>query len=144
MRFSFRKFSFLSLAVFLTFGCGDTTEPQEVILTMRNISGYYIARTFTTEINGTTTNQMDVNASIDLVLNADSTTTGLLFMPESPETGDTLSVNLNGTWILNGSNVTLSHDPDTFLEDMTLVFSQTHLTGETTRDRVTYRVVLVL
>jgi len=53
-----------------------------------------------------------------------------------------LDESLIGTWALDGNVVTLDHASNTFLEDMDLVFEQTHLTGETTRDGVIYRVVL--
>ena len=135
---------FLCAVLFGAFGCGGTTEPPgEVILTMQNISGGYTGVTFTTESNGVVINQLPIGGSIQLLLYGDGSTDGLLVMPADSAAGLVgLYESLAGSWTLHGNVVTLSHSSDTFLEDMDLVFEETHLTGETTRDGVIYRVVL--
>jgi hypothetical protein len=126
-----------------TLGCGGSTEPAgEVVLTMQNISGVYLVSTFTTEENGVVTNQVSLGGNIQLVLYGDGTTDGALFIPAGTVSDADLQASLLGTWQLNGNVVTLNLNSDVFLEDMDLVFEQTHLTGETTRLGVIYRVVL--
>lgn len=134
---------FLCTTLLGAIGCGGTTEPAgEVILTMQNISGAYTGVTFTTESNGVVTNELPIGGSIQLLLYGDGTTAGLLVMAADTAGAGGLNANLAGSWTLDGNIVTLSHGSDTFLTDMALVFEETHLTGETTRNGVIYRVVL--
>lgn len=98
--------------------------------------------TFTTESNGVVTNQLPIGGSIQLLLYGDGTTGGTLVMPADTVGGVGLNESLAGSWTLTGNIVALSHASDTFLEEMDLVFEETHLTGETTRGGVIYRVVL--
>lgn len=129
--------------LFATLGCSSTTEPSgEVVLTMQNISGVYNAATFTTESNGVLTSHIPLGGSIQLLLYGDGTTGGSLVMPADPASGLDLNESLAGSWTLEGNIVNLAHSSHTFLEDMDLAFAETHLTGETTRDSVIYRVVL--
>ena len=133
----------LSALLLGAFGCGDSNEPVgELTLTMQNISGIYSSTTFTTEENGVVTNQVQLGGSIQLRLYGDGSTEGTLFIPAGTVTAVDVQESLIGTWQLAGNVVTLDHNSDTFLEDMDLVFEETHLTGETTRDGVIYRVVL--
>jgi hypothetical protein len=128
----------LYAAILAAFGCADGTEPEgELFLTMQHVAGIYYGRTFSTEQNGVTTNQLWLGATIDLVLYSAGTTDGVLSIPPD-------STGLNGTWQLEGNTVTLSQVNDNLFNGMSLVFDQTHLTGEITRDSVTYRVVLAL
>jgi hypothetical protein len=134
---------FLCATLFTALGCSSTTEPVvEVVLTMQNISGIYTGVTFTTESNGVLTKQLLIGGSIQLLLHGDGTTGGTLVMAADTAGGVGLNESLAGSWTLDGDIVTLSHNSDTFLEDMALVFEETHLTGETTRGGVIYRVVL--
>jgi hypothetical protein len=98
--------------------------------------------TFTTEQNGVVTNQLPLGGAIQLLLYGDGTTDGVLFITAGTVVDADLQASLVGTWQLDGNVVTLDHASDTFLEDMDLVFEETHLTGETTREGVIYRVVL--
>ena len=129
-------------AVVASFGCGTTEPAGEVVLTMQNIAGTYNATTFTTQSNGVVTSHLPLGGSIQLLLFGDGTTGGSLILPADPVAGVDLNESLAGSWTLDGNIVNLSHSSHTFLEDMDLAFSETHLTGETTRDSVTYRVVL--
>jgi hypothetical protein len=134
---------FLCATLFTALGCSGTTEPAgEVVLTMQNISGVYTGVTFTTESSGVVTNQLPIGGSIQLLLYGDGTTGGTLVMAADTAGGVGLNESLAGSWTLTGNLVKLSHSSDTFLEDMDFVFEETHLTGDTTRDGVIYRVVL--
>jgi hypothetical protein len=133
----------LAATTIAALGCGDgTAPPDEVVLSMQNISGIYMGVTFTTESNGVVTNQIPRGASIQLLLYGEGTTGGTLVLPADTAGGVDLNEDLAGTWTLDGNIVTLSLNSDVFLEDMALVFEETHLAGETTRDGVIYRVVL--
>lgn len=132
----------LSAAVFWATGCGNDTEPVEVVLTMQNLAGIYYGQTFTTEENGAVADQLRLGSTIELILHGFGTTDGRLFIPAGGCCPT--DVTLNGTWSLDGNIVTLSLTADSFLKDMVLEFSQTHLTGETVIGGVTYRVVLAL
>ena len=133
---------FLSAAVFWATGCGNDPNPTEVVLTMQNMAGIYYGVTFTTEEGGVVTDQLRLGSTIELILHGFGTTEGRLFIP--PGGCCETDVTLNGTWALDGNIVTLSLTADSFLKDMVLEFSQTHLTGETVIGGVTYRVVLAL
>ena len=125
------------------FACGGTTEPAgEIVLTMRNVAGIYYGVTFTTEENGVVTDQIWRGATIELLLSAVGSSGGRLFIPADTTGGADVDVNLVGTWELNGNIVTLSQSNDTFLNNMNLVFKDTNLSGEATRDGTIYRVVL--
>jgi hypothetical protein len=140
LRVSFRA---LAAALVLVIGCGGGTEPSgEVVLTMQNLAGLYYGVTFTTEKDGAVTDQLRRGATIELLLYATGTTDGQLFIPADTVGGTDVNLSLLGTWQLSGNHVTLSHSGETFLSAMTLVFEETHLTGQTTIDDVTYRVVL--
>ena len=135
-------FGLIGAAMFAAFGCGTTEPVGEVVLTMQNIAGTYYGLTITSEENGVVTDQYWRGARIELILQSDSATAGRIFIP--PDTAGCCGVDttLAGSWLLDGNTVTLSLVNDTFLRAMSLVFEETHLTGMTTLDGVTYRVVL--
>jgi hypothetical protein len=138
-------FCFLSAATLAAFGCGGSTEPaEELVLTMQNLSGIYYGVTFTTEEGGVVTDRIRLGATIELILTAEGTTDGRLYIPPDAAGCCAIDVSLNGTWELDGNTVTLAQSADTFFNGMSLVFEETHLTGEITLDGVTYRVVLAL
>ena len=136
-------FGCLVTAAFLTAACSESAGPRdEFVWTMENVAGYYIATTFTREEGGVTTDQISPGASIEVLLVATGITSGRLFVPGGGEDGSDFDANLVGTWQLSRDSVTLSHDADTFLRDMTLAVGDTHLTGVETFGGVTIRVVL--
>ena len=135
----------LYTAVLASFGCVSSTGPVgELVLTMQNIAGVYYGVTFETEENGVITDQEKRGATIELLLASEGSSNGRLFIPADTAGGADVDVSLQGSWTLAGNVVTLSQTNDSFLKDITLVFEQTHLTGETVHEGVTYRVVLAL
>ena len=135
----------LYTAVLASFGCLSSTEPAgELVLTMQNLASVYYGVTFETEENGVVTNQEMRGATIELLLASEGSTNGRLFIPADTAGGTDTDVSLQGNWTLAGNVVTLSQTNDSFLKGMSLVFEQTHLTGETVWNGVTYRVVLAL
>jgi hypothetical protein len=126
------------LAAVLVAACGDSTAP-----TMASVAGSYTATTFTVTETGGTTNVLAAGGSISLTLAAAGTTGGRLFVPGGGEGGGDFDEALTGTWTLQDSTVTLDHDADTFLRDMTLTFrSRRQLVGQGTFTDVTVAVVL--
>lgn len=140
MRLTYCLFSAAAIAAS---GCGGGTEPaDEVVLTRESLSGVYYGVTFTTEENEVVTDQLRLGATIELILYAQGTSAGRLFMPADTSGCCELDASLIGTWELDGNIVTLSLSTETFLNGMPLAFEETHLSGERTIDNVTYRVVL--
>lgn len=138
------KVLLITAAMMMATGCSESTEPEgELVLTMQNLAGIYYGVTFTTEEDGVVTNQLRQGASIELILYAQGTTDGRLFIPaDTAGGGSDLDVGLDGTWQLDDNIVTLSHSSDTFLEQMDLAFEETYLTGEADIGGITYSVVL--
>jgi hypothetical protein len=126
----------LGLAFLPPIACGEAEAP-----TMEDLVGTYQATTFTTEEGGSTTDQLAAGASIALILNADASTAGRLFVPGGNPDGSDFDADLTGTWALNGGTVTLDHAADTFMRDMPYTAEGTRLTGEATFGGVTIRVV---
>src|SRR5205814_1045805 len=72
--------------------CGNDDSPVSPL----TVAGTYTATQLTTTTGGVTTNQLAAGASVTLVLGADGTTVGRLFVPAS--TTPAVDVSLNGTW----------------------------------------------
>ncbi len=90
---------------------------------------------------GTTTDQLARGASIVLNLAADGSTSGRLFAPAGAGE-DGIDADLTGTWSADGDRVSLAHDADTFLRDMTLVRDADTLSGSAMFNGTTVAVVL--
>lgn len=110
--------------------------------TIEDVAGSYSAIVFETTADGSTTDQLAAGASISLVLAADGTTTGQLFVPGGAEDGRDFVTDLAGTWSLSDSEVTLDHPADTFLRDMTFSYSDGTLSGTAAFSGVQIAVVL--
>jgi hypothetical protein len=109
---------------------------------MASVAGSYTATTFTVTGTGGTTNVLAAGGSISLTLAAAGTTSGRLFVPGGGEGSGDFDEALTGTWTLQDSTVTLDHDADTFLRDMTLTVRGQQLVGQETFVDVTIAVVL--
>lgn len=133
----------LSAAVFGAFGCDGSTEPiDDVLLTMQNLAGIYYGVTLTTEEGGAVTDQLRLGATIELILYAEGRTEGQLMIPVGTGGCSAADVSLNGAWTLNGNTVTLNLVNESFLQEISMEFFQTQLTGQATHNGVVYRVVL--
>lgn len=128
----------MALATLLTAACmgGETTapSPEMALVGIYSAEGAYGAVVFTTETPGGTdsVDWLAKGASIRLVLNADMTTAGRLFVPGADEEGSDMDLDLTGTWELAGDQVMLSHEADTFLRDLPLTVRGERLVGERT------------
>lgn len=108
-----------------------------------DVAGSYEATTLTVTEGGTTTDALAEGASIALTLDGDGTTSGTFVVPGSMlESGEREELDLGGSWSLEGRDVSLDHEADTFLRDMTLRFEDGRLEGEETFGSATVRVVL--
>ena len=132
-----RHSGILIAALALIAACSDSTAP-----TMESVAGTYTATTFTLVEGTTTTDVLADGGSITLTLNAGGTTAGRVLVPEGGEGGGDFDEDLTGTWMLQGSTVTLDHVADTFLRDMSFTVSGNRLSGQETFDEVTISVVL--
>ncbi|NIR46649.1 MAG: hypothetical protein GWN99_19775 [Gemmatimonadetes bacterium] len=104
------------------------------------VAGAYSATTFTVR-NGGTTDVLAGGGSIDLVLNADGTTTGRLFVPDLFGPGTGIDADLAGSWHFYGPRLELNHAADTFLRDMIFSVGSGRFSGEEEFSGVTITVV---
>lgn len=117
----------------------DTTEGPS----RADVAGSYEATTLSVTEGGTTTDALDEGASIAVTLDGDGTTSGTFVVPGSmSESGEEEVLDLEGSWTLQGRNVTLDHEADTFLRDMTFEVGDGRLEGEETFGSETVHVVL--
>lgn len=128
----------LALAVVLV-GCGDDDSFSP---TVENVAGSYSAASFTLTTDAGTTNLLALGSEISVVLAADGTTTGQLFVSGGGEDGEEFEADLTGTWTLSDSTVTFSHTADTFIRDVEFTATRNRLTGEETFGEETVRLVL--
>ena len=115
--------------------CGDDTPVSPL-----SVAGTYAATQLTTTTGGVTTNQLAAGASVTLVLGADGTTVGRLFVPAS--TSPAVDASLNGTWNLTNGDVDLTSSTDTFLRDMLFAVSGNTLVGDQTFGATRIQIVL--
>lgn len=144
MRWSPVRAAGLALALAATGACyGDgpsLPEPEQALVGTYTAEGTFGAVVFTTQEPGgsETVDWLARGASIRLVLNADMTTTGRLFVPGADEDGGDIDEDLVGTWSLHGGVVRLSHEADTFLRDLDLTVDGNRLVGEHTWSRTVH------
>ena len=118
-RFSSARTSMVGLLLLAALACSDATAPS-----VRAVAGTYTATRLATTTNGVTTDELAAGMSIEITLNPDGTTTGMMVVPGKP------NEDLTGTWSLNGAAVRLNHSADTFLRDMTLAVRGNTLVGD--------------
>lgn len=140
-----RRAASLLFAGALALGCSDSTGPtvQAVVGTYAAVGTSPASRrgslTTTDPVNGTV-DWLARGAAIDLTLNADGTTAGHAYLPD---TGDgAIDADLAGTWTLDGSTVHLSQSADTFLRDIPLEVKGSTLVGDKTFSGVRVQVTL--
>jgi hypothetical protein len=118
--------------------CGDN-GPK--VLTPQAVAGTYVATTLLATTGGSTTNMLASGASVTLILGADGTTSGRLFVPASitPQ----VDAPLTGTWtFFNATDIDLASNSDTFLRDMLFTVGGNTLVGDQTFGAVRIQIVL--
>ena len=118
--------------------CGDNGPSFP---TQQSVAGTYVATTFLATSGGSTANLLTSGASVTLILNADGTTSGRLFVPASvtPQ----VDAPLTGTWtFLDANDIDLSSNTDTFLRDMVFAVTANSLVGDQTFSATRIQVVL--
>jgi len=118
--------------------CGDNGVDGP---TPKSVVGTYAATTFMATAGGVTTNLLTSGASVTLILGADGTTSGRLFVPASvtPQ----VDASLAGTWTFSGpTDIDLASNTDTFLRDMVFSVSGNTLVGDQTFGATRIQVVL--
>jgi len=103
-----------------------------------DVAGSYTATTFT----AATTDVLAAGGSIAVTLNANGTTTGLLFVPASVTGGAALSVDLAGTFQLIGNRVRFDLNTASFVENVDFDIVGTTLRGNGTFGVIPATVVL--
>lgn len=101
---------------------GGILDPEPI--TAADLVGSYTATEFTLSSGGDETDVLDAGGVLTLSLNANGTTTGRLFIPESVagEEG-ALDADLTGTFTFDEqeATITFEHASDTFLRDTTFL-----------------------
>ena len=118
--------------------CGDN-GPN--VPTQQSVAGTYTATTFLATTGGVTTNLLTSGATVTLILGADGTTSGRLFIPASvtPQ----VDAPLTGTWtFFNATDIDLASNSDTFLRDMLFTIAGNTLVGDQTFNATRIQIVL--
>lgn len=107
--------------------------------TIDQVAGTYSATTFLV-VDGGTVDVLAEGGSIEIVLNADGTTTGSLYIPDL--FGDGIrDEDLGGWWYFYGTRLEFTHPADTFLRDMFFSVANDRFSGEETFNGVIVTVV---
>jgi len=118
--------------------CGDSGP---TVPTQQSVAGTYAATTFLATTGGVTTNLLTSGASVTLILGADGTTSGRLFIPASvtPQ----VDTPLTGTWtFFSATDIDLASNSDTFLRDMLFTVAGNTLVGDQTFNATRIQIVL--
>lgn len=97
-------------------------------LTMAEVAGTYRAASLTTDDGRGEVDRVASGSSIVLTLGADGSTKGMFAVPEG-EDGEDLDAELVGSWALAGDRVTLWHEADTVLREITFEVEGDDLVG---------------
>ena len=87
-------------------GCDDdVAEP-----TIEEVAGEYLGVQFTARSESGTVDLIENGAEVVIVLHADGTTTGHLFIPDGEPGGEDMERDLAGHWAIEGTRIDLDHD----------------------------------
>lgn len=125
---------FMPALLAVAVSCSDGTSVTDLV-------GLYEATEFTVTDNGTTTDWLAAGATVQLILNANQTSAGSLFVPGGAQGGGDLNADLSGTWTINDGKVYFEQDADTFIRNMPFSVVGEDLVGDqvfgTARVRIT-------
>ena len=100
-----------------------------------------MATTFLATTGGVTTNLLTSGASVTLILGADGTTSGRLFVPAS--VAPQVDASLAGTWtFFNATDIDITSTTDTFIRDMLFSVGGNTLVGDQTFGATRIQIVL--
>lgn len=128
--------------VALLAACQDGGPTPPATPTMQSVAGSYAALegeagsnsygaiSFTTTLDGKTTDWLAQGAVIQISLALDGSTTGHILVPGVYGDGSDFDEDLAGSWSLDGSTATLSHSADTFLRDMPFTVEDDQIIGD--------------
>jgi hypothetical protein len=95
--------------------------------TVQDVAGEYAAGedmgSFSSTVDAETTDLLGAGATLTLVLEADGTTSGSIFVPGWGEDEADLEADLDGAWVLTDFVVTLDIVADSFLDGLTLTWT---------------------
>ena len=115
-------------------GCSDSTSITELV-------GVYNATEFTVTDGGSTTDWIVAGGSVQLILDANQTSAGTMFVPGGNSDGSDLTADLTGTWTVNDGKVYFDQPADTFIRNMPFTVAGNTLVGDqvfgTSRVRIT-------
>ena len=111
----------LAIAIAAAASCSDSTAPD-----LRAVAGTYEATHLMTMEGAMLNDHLAAGASLDIVLNANGTTSGRFVLPGE------IDADLAGTWTLNDGMVEFNQSADTFIRDMTFEVAGNALVGDET------------
>lgn len=127
-RFAHLRSTLLAAAAAVPLACGsDPVEPA-----IAELAGAYATIEFTVTEGGATANLRQQGATLELVLAADRSVTGRLFIPDGDENGGDLDASMAGTWTVQGDVVRFQQTADTFVRDMPFTVTEVGLRGDAT------------
>jgi hypothetical protein len=104
-------------------GCSESTSVTELV-------GLYQATEFTVTTNGTMTDWIAKGASLQLILDANQTSAGTLFVPGGNSDGSDFTADLSGTWTIEDGKVTFDQAADTFVRNTPFTVAGNTLVGD--------------
>lgn len=117
-----KTMSLIVVLVLIFIGCNDSATDSNSELTPDDVAGQYETTTLTLQQGNETIDILAVGGFVELTLNADQTTEGRLFFPdtlglvEDDVPGD-FDVSLAGTYTISGTTIDFDHPGDTFVRD---------------------------
>jgi hypothetical protein len=114
MKMFFVRRSSIVLSLAAISGCGGSAVTAPSV----PIAGSYSATDFVTTGSSGQTNQILVGSTLDLILLANGTVSGLLHMAASAA-NPAFDADMNGTWTRTGNTIAFSQAADTFVRNMT-------------------------
>jgi len=125
-----------SIAIILAGGgCTESTSVLDLV-------GLYNATQFSVVDGGTTTDWLQAGATVQLILDANQTSAGTLFIPGGNEDGSDLTADLSGTWTIADGKVLFDQTADTFIRDTPFAVSGNTLVGDQTFGTARIRLTL--
>ena len=134
-----QTYTLLVVCIALAAACGDSTSPDPT--NPDSIAGTYVATTFTLS-GDMSADVLDEGGSLTITLNADSTTSGNLFVPASVADGEELNESMVGTYSVVADTLTFNQVADTFVRDCSWIIEGSHLSASEEFSGVTITIVL--
>jgi len=130
-----QTYTLIVVSIVLAAACGDDPVSPD------SIAGTYVATTFTLS-GDISADVLDEGGSLTITLNADSTTSGNLFVPAAVTDGEELNESMVGTYSVVSDTLTFNQAADTFVRDCSWIIEGSRLSASEEFSGVTITIVL--